>query len=556
MEERKSKGMKLRFFTPILVLVCIVLVCTFYYAYWKSKTEIIDLGGTMFKNINSNMIGFMEAMNEEVKAGNLTLEQAQETVKTYVLGPMRENGVRDIAGSRMSMNSKTFAWAVKTQGDERGVLAMHPSLEGKNAWNVQTQGKYTIQDTWANRQIADRIVEDVWQNPGKPVETFLAYQSYFGPWDWMVGIGGSKEDLYTERLEEIEVMFIAIGILFVIGGGLFVIYVNRLRGTLGRSIRMLTESAEQIIGGAQEVAAASQSLAEDASEQAGAIQQTSSSLEEMSSMTRQNADNAKQANHLMKAGKTSIQSANDSMNQLTASMDDIVKSSEETFKIIKTIDEIAFQTNLLALNAAVEAARAGEAGAGFAVVADEVRNLAMRAGDAARNTAGLIEITVKKIKDGGELVGQTNSVFAEVTQSSDKISDLIGEIAAASDEQAQGIEQVNTSVAEMDKVTQKNAANAQQSASASQQMRGQAEKMKDFVEDLTHLVGKKEQKRTPMPERSRPQRAQKRSSKSKPAPPPYKPREQKAEKRAPAPARREVSPNEIIPLDDDDFKDF
>ncbi len=154
------------------------------------------------------------------------------------------------------------------------------------------------------------------------------------------------------------------------------------------------------------------------------------------------------------------------MDKLTVSMEEITKASEETSKIIKTIDEIAFQTNLLALNAAVEAARAGEAGAGFAVVADEVRNLAMRAADAAKNTAALIDGTVKKVTNGSTLVEQTNGAFTEVASSVVKGGELIGQIAAASSEQAQGIEQITVAVSEMDRVTQQNAAGAEEMASS------------------------------------------------------------------------------------------
>ncbi len=170
-------------------------------------------------------------------------------------------------------------------------------------------------------------------------------------------------------------------------------------------------------------------------------------------------------------------------------MEEISRSSEETSKIIKTIDEIAFQTNLLALNAAVEAARAGEAGSGFAVVAGEVRNLAMRAAEAARNTAGLIENTIKRVKDGSELVIRTNETFNEVQKSAAKVGELVGEIAAASNEQAQGINQVNKAVAEMDKVVQQNAANAEESASTSEEMNSQAEQMKAMVNELASLLG-------------------------------------------------------------------
>lgn len=221
----------------------------------------------------------------------------------------------------------------------------------------------------------------------------------------------------------------------------------------------------------------------------GMANQLGENIIEMSSMTRQNADNAGQANALMSKTSQVVSTANQSMEQLTASMLEISKASEETSKIIKTIDEIAFQTNLLALNAAVEAARAGEAGAGFAVVADEVRNLAMRAAEAAKNTASLIEGTVKKIKDGSELVKKTSSEFSLVAESSSKMGELVGEISAASAEQAQGIEQINRGIGEMDKVVQQNASNAEESAAASEEMNAQAGQMKIFVRDLAEIVG-------------------------------------------------------------------
>ena len=205
-------------------------------------------------------------------------------------------------------------------------------------------------------------------------------------------------------------------------------------------------------------------------------------------MTKQNADNARQADGLMRESSETIAKANDNMTQMTVSMQEISKTGEETQKIVKTIDEIAFQTNLLALNAAVEAARAGEAGAGFAVVADEVRNLAIRAAEAARNTSDLIEGSVHQIQTGSDLLDTTNKAFDEVAESAAKVTHLIGEIAAASSEQAQGIEQVNTAVNEMDKGVQQNAATAEESASASEEMSAQAEGMKNMVSDLMALV--------------------------------------------------------------------
>ena len=232
---------------------------------------------------------------------------------------------------------------------------------------------------------------------------------------------------------------------------------------MGARMNKVNESLKRMIN---DMVVSSQTLSAAATQQASTLEETSASLEQMSSMTRRNADNARQADHLMKTANEIVSKADQAMDELTLSMGKISQSSEETSKIIKTIDEIAFQTNLLALNAAVEAARAGEAGAGFAVVADEVRNLAMRAAEAAKNTSELIESTVKRINDGSDLVKRTDEAFSEVATNTSKVGDLVDEIASASNEQALGIEQLNKAVSEIDKATQQNAANADLLASA------------------------------------------------------------------------------------------
>jgi methyl-accepting chemotaxis protein len=284
-------------------------------------------------------------------------------------------------------------------------------------------------------------------------------------------------------------MIVGLVVAVLLGITLAIFITRSITKPINRIIAGLNEGADQVSAASSQVSAASQSLAEGATEQAAGLEETSSSLEEMSSMTKQNADNAQQANHLAGDARKAADNGTTAVAKMTSAIDDIQKSSTETAKIIKVIDEIAFQTNLLALNAAVEAARAGEAGKGFAVVAEEVRNLAQRSAEAAKNTASMIEQSVNNSKAGVEISAEVSKVLGEITTGIAKTSDLVNEIAAASQEQAQGIDQVNKAVSQMDKVTQQNAAAAEESASASEELNAQAGSMKDIVGELIALVG-------------------------------------------------------------------
>jgi methyl-accepting chemotaxis protein len=311
------------------------------------------------------------------------------------------------------------------------------------------------------------------------------------PWSLAVTVPTSR---ISEPSSYIMGVTIVAGVILlaVVIGILLIITERIITRPLGRVITGLSRGANRLTSSSKQIASASLSLATSSSEQAASSEEMASSLEEMSSMTRQNADSADEANRLMEEVRNIIEKVYESMNRLTESMEDIIKASEETSRIIKTIDEIAFQTNLLALNAAVEAARAGEAGGGFAVVADEVRNLAMRAAEAARNTSGLIEGTVRKIQTGGEIAGATHKAFGEVTTHADRVGGLIAEIAVTSGEQALRIEQANNAVTGTDRLSQNNAASAEESSSAAEEMNAQAEKIRLFVNELMLLVGTKE----------------------------------------------------------------
>ena len=280
---------------------------------------------------------------------------------------------------------------------------------------------------------------------------------------------------------------LAVGVLV---GALLAYFITRgITKPVNRIIETLSGGAQQTSSAAGQVSSSSQSLAQGASEQAAALEETTSALEEMSSMTKKNAETAQQAASLSSEAQKSANKGNDAMNKMSTAINDIQKSASETAKIIKVIDEIAFQTNLLALNAAVEAARAGEAGKGFAVVAEEVRNLAMRSAEAAKNTAAMIEESVNNAKNGVSIAVEVGKNLEEITTASTKVNSLVGEIAAASKEQAQGIDQVNTAISQMDKVTQSNAASAEESASAAEELSSQSVQLGEMVAELVAIVG-------------------------------------------------------------------
>ena len=261
--------------------------------------------------------------------------------------------------------------------------------------------------------------------------------------------------------------------------------INLAGQTLEDSIIQVEAAAEQILSASNEISSGSQTLAEATSQQASSLEEISSSLEEINSLTSNNADNAKSGLKLADQAVASVDSGNVAMEKMNKAMDSILKSSQETGKIIKTIDDIAFQTNLLALNAAVEAAHAGEAGKGFAVVAEEVKNLALRSAEAAKNTDTLIDEAGRNSQVGSNIVEQVTKSFQEMKEQFAKVKSIVNEISASSDEQAHGVNQISTGVHEMNKGTQQNAANAEESAAAAEQLNSQASELKSMVNTFT-----------------------------------------------------------------------
>ncbi len=444
---------------------------------------------------------------------------------------LKDDAMEMIKSLRYGPENKDYFW-INDMGSPYPKMIMHPiasSLDGKELnnpkYNCAMGRKQNLFKAFVEvcKRDGHGFVDYLWPKPGeKEPQPKLSYVKLFKEWNWVIGTGtyindieikvqmttaelekkvgviasDMKKDIETTKLNinknvnrglwQVSISSICIIILVLL---VSVFWTRKNINTpINKAVQGLSGVATAISANIDQVSVFSQQSAEGAAKQAASIEETSASLDDIFSMTKQNSTNAQIANDEMKESNQVVSKANNYMTELISSMDEMSKASEETSKIIKTIDEIAFQTNLLALNAAVEAARAGEAGSGFAVVADEVRSLAMLASEAARNTSGLIEGTVKKVIEGSNLASTTNKSIDEVSGSTYKVGDLVGGIASSSNEQSQGIELLSSTVREMADITMQNTVTAEKTATASENVSTQMENMKYHVDSLVRLT--------------------------------------------------------------------
>ncbi|MDR2141658.1 MAG: methyl-accepting chemotaxis protein [Deltaproteobacteria bacterium] len=481
--------------------------------YQEFHNEAITLPPLM-KNLFENRtqsINSFNALSEEVNSYQLSqLSQTREILKSIAsLSPEELN-------RQMSLLEASLQ--IKARADEyypsllRGLYYQSPDHLAKSQTLIKallSEAQKTLDQTsqTANRERLDKIIAQgnlaltACANLQNIMVKFLLDKDIQGETRAQTMDAATRlNDLLSEMTIEftkqtkaslrVAFLLMSVGSLVAIALGVFLSFflARNLTAPLNNIINSLSEGAREVDHTSDELSRASQTLAKGATENAATLEETSAALEELSSMTKRNSDNALEANALMRQATEAVSKAEHSMLNVTQAMELIGTSGNEINKIIKTIDEIAFQTNLLALNAAVEAARAGEAGAGFAVVADEVRNLAIRSADAAKNTADLIATTIANISAGSQMVNSTSDSFTTVATHSAKVAQLVAEVAEASKEQSLGISQIAMAMGQMDKVTQSNAASAQESAGAASQLALQASALMTAVNQMSQIV--------------------------------------------------------------------
>ncbi len=461
------------------------------------KTEYKEATNTRLQHIVENALAILESYQNKASAGELSELDAQKQAYAIVESMRYSEG-------------RGYLWINNTELPYPKMI-MHPVAkqlnntilknEKYNCAMGKSQNLFQAAVELSNSsKSGDAIVDYLWPDPNDKSKTLpkASYVKQFKPWNLVIGTGvyiDELEVIANKKRDEVSAtiwstIWMVVGIslilivLFIAAG---LVFVKDIRKRIRSITASLSMSADQVSAAADHVSSSSQTMASSTSEQAASSEEISSTVEEMTAMTKQNAENAREAQSLSEESNNLTKDGKHAMDKMSQAITEIKGSSDETAKIIKNINEIAFQTNLLALNAAVEAARAGDAGKGFAVVAEEVRNLAQRSAEAANTTAELIEQSQRNTDNGVEVTQSVHDILTKVDTAAAKVNHLIREVSVASEEQANGLTQVNTAITSMEEVVQGNAATAEESASASEELSAQANVLNKAVEDLSIL---------------------------------------------------------------------
>ncbi|WP_075259075.1 methyl-accepting chemotaxis protein [Herbaspirillum camelliae] len=464
-------------------------------------------------NIGQTALSLVKGYGALADSGALSKEDAQKLAKQAI----------------KSLRYGTDGYfSISTSGQ---IIVMHPiktELDGKDLTNFKDPAgnNLFVEITKAGSKPEGSFVHYLWPKVGaaEPVPK-TSFVIAYKPWDWNLTTGAYMDDInaaFLRSLWQMALLFAAVsaalvalvivinrGILRTIGGdpakaaevanriaqgdltpnietapgdsSSLLYAVRSMRDSLLSTITNIKASAGTIASASQEIASGNLDLSGRTEQHAGSLEETASAMEELTATVKQNADNARQANQLAESASEVAIQGGSVVSQVVQTMEGITDSSRKIADIIGVIDGIAFQTNILALNAAVEAARAGEQGRGFAVVASEVRSLAQRSASAAKEIKTLIDDSVTKVDTGSKLVEQAGATMTEVVASVRRVTDIVGEISSASQEQSAGIAEVGRAITQMDEGTQQNAALVEQAAAAAQSLQDQAATLAGLV---------------------------------------------------------------------------